>query len=1105
MKLSKRADFYAACAVLCFGLLPPGNAQTPQQARVVEAVENDKVVALGGHLHPQARAANDRGSLPDLQPVTRMHLLLKRSAAQETELEQLLSEQQDPKSPRYHAWLTPQQFGERFGPADADVRAVRDWLASQGFTELKLANGRTLVEFNGTAQQIRNAFHTEMHRLSVNGREHFANMQEPKIPSALVPVVAGIAGLHNFHPKPQLKRFGKFRRDMKTGEITPLFTFSDVNGTFYGIGPADFAKIYNVPSAYDGTGVSIAVVAQSNINLQDVADFRAIFGLPANPPTVILNGPDPGLVSGDQGESDLDVEWAGAVAPKAAVKLVVTQSSMTDGVSGVDGSALYIVDNNVAPILTESYGLCESALGTGGNQFYKLLWQQAAAEGITVAVSAGDNGSAGCDDPNSASSASSGIAVSGLASTPFNVAMGGTDFDQAGNQSTYWNGSNGTGQLSAKGYIPEIVWNDSCGSSGLNGCNSATSGSDSLNIVAGSGAPSSLYSKPAYQAAGITGMPGDGKRDLPDVSLFSADGGNGSFYIVCESDADIAGDTGCNLTAFSTTPPFHDFQAVGGTSVAAPAFAGIMALVNQKTGQRHGNANITLYALAKSETYSSCNSSGGTSGSASNTTCVFNDITKGTNAVPCAGGNTNCSKTTSGGFGVLASGASAAYAAGLGYDLATGLGSINVANLVNKWSTPTLISTSVTLGSSPSTISGTVGSTFTLSGTVSKSSGTATPSGTVVFQNSASGAPLDSTTLASNATYSVSTAFLPAGSYAMKAHYGGDPTFAPSDSATLAVNLAKQNSTVTVSFVTFNGNSSVVSTSPQTVAYGSSYILRVDVLGSSSGSCTDSGGSVVQICPTGTVNLKDNGSALNDFPSAANPAATSVAALNDRGFAEDQPPIQLNVGTHAITASYTANAASSYNSNAASNSLSVTVTQAPTTTTVVSSASGIASGASVTLTATVNSDSNSAAGPSGTVQFLSGGVNLGAAATCTPAAATSSAGASCKATLTTTLALVPPGFLVPAPQNGPRPIGTWVPAVLLILLALAAARFPRRKPYAYAGALFFFLGVVLLGAAGCGGGGGGGGNRGTRTITATYSGDSNYAGSTSTAITITVQ
>ncbi len=1119
MKVFQRKRLRAACVVLLgvsqhFGGAALGQNAAPQ-ARVVQAIQNDKTVTLRGNVHPMARPGNDRGSLPDQQPVTRMQILLQRSADQETALQQLLAQQLDPASPKFQAWLTPQEFGQRFGPADSDVEAVKDWLTSQGFTGLKVNNGKTLVEFSGTAGQVRNALRTEIHRLSVKGEEHFANFEEPQIPTALAPVVSGVIGLHNFHRKPLLKRLGKFRRDMQTGAITPLFTFTDVNGTFYGVGPADFAKIYNINSIYaggiNGAGQKIAIVGRSNINLQDVRDFRTIFGLPAKDPQIILNGPDPGLVSGDQAESDLDVEWAGAVAPAAQIILVASQSSKTDGVDGVDASAIHIVDNNIAPVLSESYGSCESDLGTSGNAFYNSLWQQAAAEGITVIVSTGDSGSAGCDSPNTESSAAKGIAVSGIASTPYNISMGGTDFDQANNQTAFWNPTNGSpSQLSAKGYIPETTWNDSCANAGLTGCNSVTSSSDSLNIIAGSGGPSSIYAKPPWQSLTITGMPNDGHRDTPDVSLFASDGQNKSFYIVCESDANIPGDTGCNLTNFSTSPPFHDFQAVGGTSAGAPAFAGIMALVNQKTGQRQGNANVTLYSLAKNEAFASCNSTDGTSGSSSNTTCVFNDITKGNISVPCTGGSLNCSKTSSGGFGVIASGGNPAFGTALGYDLATGLGSVNVANLINKWTTPSLIGTSITLTAS-SAITGTAGCTsncVTLSGTVTKSSGGGTPAGTVVIENATTSVPLDSTALGSSATYSLNTAFLRAGSYTIKAHYGGDPTFAPSDSAPISVNLSKQASQVLVSFVGFDSsNNPVLSTAAQSVPYGSPYILRVDVKGSTSGSCTNSSGNVTVVCPTGTVGLFDNGTALTDFPNAQTANASSTARLNDRGFVEDQP-IQLNVGAHAITATYTADATSSYNSNSSSNSLSITITQATTSTTVVPSPSSITAGGNVTLKATVNTNSNSAQGPTGTVQFLNGGANLGAAVTCTPAGASSATSASCTATLTTMLSSLPPGFISePRPTTPYAPVA-WLAAFIAALLALlsfglATRLSEHRRPYVYAGLV---LSLAAVAFAGCGGGGSGssGGGGSSRSITAHYSGDTNYAASTSSPATVTV-
>lgn len=1105
-----------AAALACvLGSASGAGAQTVKPRLVTQAVDGSKRVILRGNVHPLARAEFDRGAFADTQPVNRIYLLLNRSAEQQVALDKLMREQVDASSPNFHKWVTPEEYGAQFGPSEEDVTAVKSWLAAEGFSGIKTNAGKTIVEFNGTVGAVKRAFATEIHKLNVRGEEHFANMSEPAIPAALVNVVMGIPSLHNFRKQSHVKRFGKFRRDMLNGETRPLFTFNDVNGTFFGMGPGDFAKIYNIPVGADGTGQSIAIVGRSNINLQDVTDFRSMFGLPAYSTCnlavaqpqlcVILNGADPGLISGDEGEADLDVEWSGAVAPKATIKFVVSESEATDAVDGVDASSVFIVDNNIAPVMSESFGLCEASNGAAGNAFQNALWQQAAAEGITVSVSSGDNGSAGCDNPNSAASATHGISVSGTASTPFNVAVGGTDFDDATTQNTFWNTTNATTtQASAIGYIPEIPWNDSCAAAGLTGCNTATA-STNLDIVAGSGGPSTVYTK--TQAPFQTGF-GDTQRDIPDVSLFAADGLNRSFYIVCQSDQDIPGDTGCNLTKFVTTSPFHDFQAVGGTSASAPAFAGIMALVNQKTLQRQGNANFVLYSLAKSETFASCNSSSFTAPGTQPSTCVFMDITKSNNSVPCVGGSPNCSKTTSGGNGVLQSNNQPAFTAGpptaAGYDLATGLGSINVTALLNSWPASSLRTTSVGVIASAPTI--TLNSQITFSGAVSPTTGTGTPTGEVVIENVSTGAAIASGQVSGGA-FSIETTMVPAGSPTnLIARYGGDATFAPSNSSSVAVNVGKQNSQILVSFVTFNGNTPVLSTAQQSVQYGSPYILRVDIAPNPNPNLSGPGcenlatGQVQFVCPTGTVTMKDNGSALNDFFNAQNANATNVASLNNRGFIEDQP-IQLPAGPHNITASYSGDG--SYNAQAVSNTLAVTITQATTQTQVTPSPASIVSGGTVTLTATVSSGSNSAQGPSGTIQFANGGVNIGAPVACTPAGATSSAGASCTAKLTTTLAAIPP-IVVDKRWR-------WTPlewfAALLAMMALALFMMTmrmreQRRGYAYAVIALFLIASATL--AGCGGGSSGGGGSSTRTITAKYSGDTNYATSTGSG-TVTVQ
>jgi subtilase family serine protease len=285
-------------------------------ARITQAVDEKNLVVLKGNVHPLARPDFDQGAAADAQPLNRMLLLLQRSPNQEAALRQLLDDQQSKSSPNYHAWLTPEQFGKQFGPADADIQAVAQWLTSQGFTGIKVGPGRTVLEFSGTVGSVRNAFHTEIHRYLVNGEEHVANASDPQIPVALSPAVAGIVSLHDFRPVPHVLRAGSFHRS-KSGAVTPLYTLSS---QFFPLAPADFGKIYNVAPLWTagitGTGQSIAVLGESNIKVQDVVDFRTIFGLPQNfsSQNVILNGVDPGL-NGSEIESDLDIQWAGAVAP----------------------------------------------------------------------------------------------------------------------------------------------------------------------------------------------------------------------------------------------------------------------------------------------------------------------------------------------------------------------------------------------------------------------------------------------------------------------------------------------------------------------------------------------------------------------------------------------------------------------------------------------------------------------------------------------------------------------------------------------------------------------------------------------------------------------
>ncbi len=706
---------FAFCSLL---LAPYSFAQSAfVPSRITQAVDEANLTVLKGNTYYLASAAYDQGVAPSSLPMKRMLLVLQRSPAQESTLEQLLDQQQDHSSPNYHQWLTPQQFGQQFGPSDQDVQAITTWLQSHGFQVAPISNGRTVIEFSGTAGQVQEAFHTAIHKYSVPAatgaagttEDHWANSSDPSIPTALTPVVAGVRSLHNFRARPMNHSAGTFHRDKDSGRILPTqplpipqftpgsqFECGILGGPCEALGPYDIATIYNVAPLWtaatpiDGTGQTIAIVGETDILPADWTSFWNMFGVstPKGTLKIIVNGPDPGFQS-DEPEADIDTQWSSAVAKGATIDFVESES--TEATLGVDLSAEFIVDNNLAPVMSESYGVCELFVGTAGNAYYNTLWQQASAQGITVFISTGDQGSATCDRGTAA--AQFGLAVSGFGSTPYNVAVGGTDFNDLTTTSKYWNLTNNANEANALGYIPEMTWNDSCTNSetfsifdttsaeqtcnnsnaqyygflavegGSGGVSNCTSSSNNLPSTCSGG-----YAKPSWQSA--PGVPSDGKRDVPDVSLFASNGFNNTFYIICQSDA-----TGpCNLAG-------GEFSGYGGTSVSSPVFAGIMALINQKTGERQGNANYVFYKIAATAS-NSCNSS--TVSSTGTNACIFYDIPSGsTIAMPCLKGSPNCTTTNSADqFGVLS-----AYSTTSGYDLATGLGSVNVTNLVNQWST----------------------------------------------------------------------------------------------------------------------------------------------------------------------------------------------------------------------------------------------------------------------------------------------------------------------------------------------------------------------------------------------------------------------------------
>ena len=565
----------------------------------------DRVV-LRGNVHPLVSAAADAGPADAEHPLSRMVLVLARRPGGDAALEAFLADQRDPSSPLYHRWLSPEEFGERFGINDGDLQRVIDWLQEEGFAVDEIARGRGWIDFSGTVGQVERAFGAPIREYEIDGERHRANAADPSIPRYLSGSVAGIVSLHDFR-----------RRSERAAVPTRAPEITSVLGA-HSLGPADFARIYDLEPLYqqgiDGRGKRIGIVGRVEINPADIASFRSKFGLPAGNPTIVVNGPDPGFWDkGEEQEAVLDVEWSGAVAPGAAVTLVVSKS--TDATDGVDLSAQYIVDHDLADVMSTSFGACEADLGAAGLAFYASVWGQAAAEGITSFVSSGDSGFAGCDSPGDAVATGSG--VSGLCSSYDNVCVGGTLFDDRAQPDLYWTKvSDAVTGLSAISYIPEVGWNES---------GAVPFG---RRLLATGGGPSQERSKPWWQRG--PGVPADGKRDVPDVSLAAAihDG-----YFIYQSD------NGGNAT-------------IGGTSASSPAMAGIMALIVQKTGERQGNANPVFYALAAAQT----DGTGPT---------VFHDVIGGSNDVPGLVG----------------------FSCGPGYDLVTGVGSVDAFALASHWET----------------------------------------------------------------------------------------------------------------------------------------------------------------------------------------------------------------------------------------------------------------------------------------------------------------------------------------------------------------------------------------------------------------------------------
>jgi subtilase family serine protease len=1109
--------------VLAFATVPQLPAQNPSaRARITEPIDENQLVSLAGNTHPAANVRNDQGRVsPDLA-MSDLILVLSRSDQQQAAFDAFVASQYDASSPNFHHWLEPAEVGQQFGPSSADIATLSNWLSSRGFSVTEVSKDRMTIRFNGTASGVENAFHTEIHNLSVNGERHIANMSDPKIPLALSPVVVGVKALHNFIPRPMHKLGMMATLNKDTGEwqhvteanpgpalssggiARPLPQFGitgSSNGQTYTIedvSPYDFASIYNVlplwnaPTPINGTGQTIAVAGTSDINLKDVATFRGSFGLAPGLTPIIdagVNGLDPGICTstsptatcgiGDLIENSLDVEWAGAVATGAQVVLV-TSGILSSSDDPIYDSSSYVVGNignSASPvanahILNVSYGACELAEGTAGNTAYSNLWQTAATEGVAVFVASGDAGSAACDqglDVNVPYEAQFGLSVSGLASSPYDTAVGGTDLNWGTNPAPYWSATNNaTTGASAAGYIPEVPWNDTCTNPltlaylqqtvvpalvkqgytvtsptdaetscnfvltwnstiqtvfnvnlagfvdvvGAGGGASACTSSDGTTVASCTGG----YAKPSWQA-GVTGIPSDGKRDVPDVSFFASNGFLGSAYLICVSALGS-----CTYSASSE----NTAQEVGGTSVASPAMAGVMAMINQKTGSAQGSPNAELYTLASKQTYASCSAET----TKSSSSCYFNDIDTGTIAMPCMPNSptdpaTDCTVAHSGDTVAVLSG----YGAAAGYDQATGLGSLNVANVVNAWtqtSGPGTATLTVTPAETSITVSQSLSVTVALSGSGPAPTGTVT----LVGPGYVGGVQTVGT---GPYTFTIPAYGINGGSDTLTATYSGDTNYA----------AASITATITVSKL---GSSAALGAASSTIDTGQTLSVTATISGPG-------------ITPTGTV-VFSSGS----YTSAPQPLSAGAATFSI-------PSNSLAVGSDTITATYSGDG----NYNASSATTGVTATQSLFSLSA-STPAAVSPGTTAQSSITVNSSTNYSGTVTLTCSLNSGGPtnSAGDAPSCSIPATGVPGGGSAVASVTTTAATT--SALTRPSRPGRRTGPAEAAGTLMAVLVLLGIPQRRRRWQAMIGIIVLL--VSLGGLASCGGGGGGGGGSG---------------------------
>lgn len=946
--------------------------------RVTAPVDDKNLTTLNGNASTFRPLDDDEGPVAPGTPIGKIRLLFRRNQAQEVELQRFLDSVQNPHSPQHHQWLNPREYGARFGIADEDLSAVKEWLQREGFTIEEVPSSKTFVTFSGTVGQVEQAFHTSVHSYLAKSVQYHRNATDLKIPAALAPVVAGLSPLNDFRAKAQqtVSKPSKVNWRPNDGfqsssqialSTTPLLVSQDV---LY-ITPAEAATIYDSPNAlnrnfpggtqWTGLGVNIGIAGYSDLATTDYLNYRKLFLNEIAPvmPTLVVDGIDPGVLNQHDGQITLiDTEIAAGLAPKANIYVYSSQSDLLE--DGLTNAVIRAIEDNVVAILSISYTKCEASLGASGNLQWNELWKQASAQGISVVVAAGDTGTAGCDGGGPA--ATGGLAVSGLASTPYDVAVGGTDFDVLSSSFSTYVDSTKSGttlpyQSFVTGYIPENPWNDSISNTppgpsntniaaeynygaGLTSILTAGAGGSSSSAYCAAGIDSSTgncsgslagYPTPPFQSGvGVSAAVPMGTRYLPDVALFA--GTNTQYpavWGICSDNLVAQANyifTDCNPAPDGT----YSVEGAGGTGTSTAAFSGILGMVLQSLGPniRIGVANNVLYNLYASGSRAS----------------VFHDVTAGNNSVPCAANSPDC------GLNNFLTG----YDAGSGYDLASGLGSVDVSALITAWPTVVFTTTSTTLTANGTAASLVIqhGNSVTLAASVTPSAATGTVS--VSGLASQGGAAVEEDILLLSGAGSISTNKLPGGIYTVQGYYPGDVNDSSSTSSPpIQITVTPEDSALQLSTQVTDVNS----TQPYTNsfpygAYGFVYVKPV----SANPNSGDSNGPA-----TGVVTLRNNGSSFSL------PNAPSQQALNSVGRAAF-PLAVFPPGNYRLGATYEGD--KSYNASATTSEIGLIIGKGSTRVTANPPSSTIDVSATATVTIKLDTDS--------TGQFPSGAITLAA-------------------------------------------------------------------------------------------------------------------------------